>query len=192
MSPNENKDEPYVPDYSARSIGKRAQAYRKSAGLTAKEIAARSAGALTENAIAKIENGHRLSISTDTLVALARAIGVPPTLLLFPLETPEAWLTLGSKRLSVEHVGAWLLADPYFAPGDSAFELMPQWVAEAFRDLVESRKEIRAWSGLVAQNTAENEQVEAVEKTREAADKLEDAKRRLGEYARFLGLSDAD
>ncbi|MCZ9344665.1 helix-turn-helix transcriptional regulator, partial [Streptomyces sp. TRM76130] len=61
---------------------------RKRRGLTAQGLAdaTRAAGyAIDRSVIAKIEKGLRQSISVAELVVIARALGVPPVLLLYPL-----------------------------------------------------------------------------------------------------------
>lgn len=95
-------------DDGTSGIGKRVRAYRRAAGMTADQLAAKVDG-LTGNAVAKLENGHRKDLTTDLLVQIAWALQVPPMALLFPLEDPNGRITIGSQASGTsETLGYWL------------------------------------------------------------------------------------
>lgn len=93
--------------YGAKSIGRRVRAYRRAAGMTAEQLASRVEG-LTANAVAKLENGHRVEVSTELLVQLAWALQVPPMVLLLPVENPMATVTVGDVQSNMEGLGYWV------------------------------------------------------------------------------------
>lgn len=66
--------------------------WRRWRGLTAQELSDRiteHGGALSRQAISKIENGDR-KVTLDEVSALAHALGVPPVLLIVPLGREES------------------------------------------------------------------------------------------------------
>lgn len=98
--------------YDAASIGKRVASYRRAAGMTAEQLASAVGGGLTRSAVAKLENGHRVEVSTDLLVQLAWALKVPPLVLLFPLHDESAGIEVGDVSSTAEHMGYWILGLP--------------------------------------------------------------------------------
>jgi transcriptional regulator with XRE-family HTH domain len=69
-----------------RGIGERVKHYRGRADLTASMLSERCGQLglpIDRNVIAKLENGHRNSVTVDEVCVLAAALGVPPVLLLF-------------------------------------------------------------------------------------------------------------
>jgi transcriptional regulator with XRE-family HTH domain len=95
--------------YDAKSIGRRVAAYRRAANMTAEQLAEAVGGGLTRTAVAKLENGHRVEVSTELLVQLSWALHVPPLNLLMPLEEPFANIAVGNMASTTEGLGYWLL-----------------------------------------------------------------------------------
>lgn len=94
--------------YDAKSIGRRVAAYRRAAGLTAEQLADAVGNGMTRTAIAKLENGHRVEVSTELLVQLAWALQVPPLVLLLPVDNPQARIAVGGSEDSMEGLGYWI------------------------------------------------------------------------------------
>lgn len=94
--------------YDAKSIGRRVAAYRRVAGMTAEQLAEAVGGGMTRTAVAKLENGHRVEVSTELLVQIAWALHVPPLALLFPLEEPNAVIELPEASGTSETLGYWI------------------------------------------------------------------------------------
>lgn len=98
--------------YDAKAIGRRVAAYRRVAGMTAEDLANAVGNGLTRTAVAKLENGHRVEVSTELLVQLAWALQVPPMVLLLPLENPNAQVEVGAVRSTMEGLGYWIEGIP--------------------------------------------------------------------------------
>ncbi|QRY39432.1 helix-turn-helix transcriptional regulator [Microbacterium hominis] len=94
--------------YDAKSIGRRVAAYRRIAGMTAEQLADAVGNGMTRTAVAKLENGHRVEVSTELLVQLAWALQVPPLVLLLPVEDPQAYISVGDTKDSMEGLGYWI------------------------------------------------------------------------------------
>ncbi|MFI7618041.1 helix-turn-helix domain-containing protein [Nonomuraea terrae] len=76
----------------ARTIAKEVQRRRNARGMSAQELAnaCEALGVpLSRSAIANFESGRRPSISVAELLVFARALDVPPALLVFPLGIEE-------------------------------------------------------------------------------------------------------
>jgi len=92
----------------ARGVGKRVAYYRNRADLTAVMLSARCAELglpLDRGTIAKLETGHRNSVTVDEVYVLAAALDVPPVQLLFGVGTEE-----GAEILPGQHVPAFRAA----------------------------------------------------------------------------------
>jgi transcriptional regulator with XRE-family HTH domain len=111
-------------DRLAAAVGERVAHYRKLTGLSAQALADRC-GALGykihRSIIAKLERGHRQTVTLADWLILARALHVPPPLLLVPLGEPgrdrvellpgvevDAWQTVkwlgGRQELLADHL----------------------------------------------------------------------------------------
>lgn len=93
--------------------------------MTAQALANRTAELghpLDRSVIAKLEKGLRQTITVADLLALARALDVPPVTLLFPLNEPEVELLPGERR-GVWSSLLWLTGEaPYPEPPTSYTE----------------------------------------------------------------------
>jgi transcriptional regulator with XRE-family HTH domain len=92
-----------------RGIGQRVAFYRNRADLTASMLSARCAELglpMDRNVLAKLENGHRNSVTVDEVCVLAAALGVPPVMLLFGVGTEET-----AEILPGEHVPSFAAAE---------------------------------------------------------------------------------
>jgi transcriptional regulator with XRE-family HTH domain len=92
-------------DWPARltgSIAAEVRRQRKARGMSAQQVAdecTRLGVDLPRNTIADLENGRRASLSVAELLALARALDVPPLLLVFPADAEaEAEILPGATR----------------------------------------------------------------------------------------------
>jgi transcriptional regulator with XRE-family HTH domain len=87
-----DQDEPWAKRISAE-IGRRVAFHRERLDLSAQQLAGRCAElgmpSVSRVVITKLENGRREAVSTAELQVLARALDVPPVLLLFPLGQAE-------------------------------------------------------------------------------------------------------
>jgi transcriptional regulator with XRE-family HTH domain len=88
----------------AERVGKQVARAREGVGgrrMTAQALAKRTAELghpLDRSVIAKLEKGYRQTITVADLLALARALDVPPVSLLLPLDEPEVELLPGEQR----------------------------------------------------------------------------------------------
>lgn len=100
---------PQWPGRLARAVAAEVRRHRDAQGLSAQQLADRCADLgmpIGRSVLANFESGRRPSISLPELLVLAKALGVPPITLLFPIgreETAEplpdhpvpTWLALG-------------------------------------------------------------------------------------------------
>ncbi len=108
-------------------IGKRIEYYRKRAGdgigMTVLQLADRCAELglpLDRSVIAKLEKGIRHNISVAELIILARALRVPPTLLVFPLGHQENVEVHPGHVTNTWEVVKWFDGEQAFALADEA------------------------------------------------------------------------
>jgi transcriptional regulator with XRE-family HTH domain len=108
----------------AKGIGQRVAYYRKRADLTAVMLSARCEERglpLDRNVIAKLENGHRNSVTVDEVYVLAAALDVPPLLLLFGVGTEETAEVLPGNDVPAFRAAQWVSgAGPLPGPEDAA------------------------------------------------------------------------
>ncbi|MFC7927686.1 helix-turn-helix domain-containing protein [Microbacterium laevaniformans] len=71
---------------SPTTVGARLKGYRKLAKLSAEQLA--DLAGLTRSVVANIENNRRSDITVTELIALSRALDIPPLALMLPLERP--------------------------------------------------------------------------------------------------------
>lgn len=117
----------------AKGIGQRVAHYRNKADLTGVMLSARCAELglpLDRNVIAKLENGHRNSVTVDEVCVLAAALGVPPLLLLFAVGTEETAEVLPGKHVPAFRAALWFSGEgPLPEPGpvglDQGWVIMP-------------------------------------------------------------------
>lgn len=87
-------------------IGNRIREYRRMAGLTADQLAAKIPG-LSRSGLAKIEAGVRAVLPVELVLGIAWALKVPPAVIVFPLDEPGSEITLGADTLPMEHAYFW-------------------------------------------------------------------------------------
>jgi transcriptional regulator with XRE-family HTH domain len=103
--------------------------YRDRRQLSAQQLADRCAGlgmaSLSRVVITKLENGRREAVSTAELQVIARALGVPPLLLLFPVGLTEAVEVLPGVTADPWHAAQWFTGHTE-DPSDPAAERPPE------------------------------------------------------------------
>lgn len=107
-----------------RGIGRRVAYHRERADLTASMLSARCASLglpLDRNVIAKLENGHRNSVTADEVLVLAAALQVPPVVLLFGVGTEETAELLPGNHAPPYAAARWFSGEAP-VPGDD-----PRW-----------------------------------------------------------------
>jgi len=113
-------------DWSVRvaaGIGARVAYHRKRAAMTASALSARCAELglpLDRNVIAKLENGHRQSVTVDETLVLAAALDVPPALLLFAVGTEETAEILPGHHVPAFRAAQWASGEGPFPSPDAA------------------------------------------------------------------------
>jgi len=104
-----------------RGIGQRVAYYRKRADLTASMLSARCGELglpIDRNVIAKLENGHRNSVTVDEVYVLAAALGVAPVMLLFGTGTEETAEVMPGRNVSSFRAARWFCDEgPLPLPG---------------------------------------------------------------------------
>lgn len=107
-------------DYRAEgSIGTRIKLARRQRGYrTTRELAAAvPGGKITSAILENIESGRKADISISQLLNIARALGVPPSMLLAPIGTPDSNLDLPNLSedfdgMTAAEFDCWLSATP--------------------------------------------------------------------------------
>jgi transcriptional regulator with XRE-family HTH domain len=112
-----------------KDLGARVAFYRERRKLSAQDLADRCAGlgmpSLSRVVITKLENGRREAVSTAELQVLAKALDVPPVLLLFPVGFQEAAEVLPAVMSDPWHALRWFEGHSG-DPGDPAAEPSPE------------------------------------------------------------------
>jgi transcriptional regulator with XRE-family HTH domain len=107
----------------ARDIGKRVKHYRGRADLTASMLSERCGQLglpIDRNVIAKLENGHRNSVTVDEVCVVAAALGVPPVLLLFDVAGGGLAEVLPGRHVPAFRAEEWFAgSEPLPGPGDA-------------------------------------------------------------------------
>lgn len=117
------QDREWVARFTA-AIGKRVEHYRTKNKMTVQAVAdacAEEMGVpLDRSVIAKLEKGLRQGISVGELIAIAKAIGVPPILLVFPLgqEDSEEVEVLPGFMANTWEVVKWFTGEQSFPQQD--------------------------------------------------------------------------
>lgn len=103
-----------------RQVGENLRALRKARGLSLSEVSGRMGRLgrpLSLNGLSKVELGNR-GVDLDELVALARALGVPPLLLIFPLGREQMVEVLPGKTVGTWTAARWFTGENAFpTPG---------------------------------------------------------------------------
>ncbi|WP_440711158.1 helix-turn-helix domain-containing protein [Herbiconiux sp. YIM B11900] len=99
-------------DLDFEAIGRRIANYRKMNGLSAEQLAERAGAGLTRSIVANIETGRRTDIGVQQLLAIAWALRVSPTALLFPLDKPRERIQTsdgdGQVRYAIQWMSGWI------------------------------------------------------------------------------------
>jgi transcriptional regulator with XRE-family HTH domain len=109
----------------AHGIGKRVAYYRSKADLTASMVSARCGELglpLDRNVIAKIERGHRNSVTVDEVCVLAAALNVAPLQLLFGVGTEDEAEPLPGEVREPFRAAQWFTGErPFPGKDDGAY-----------------------------------------------------------------------
>lgn len=146
---------------SERSLGARVQAARRARGFrTARDLAAATAGSVSQAVIENIEAGRKADVGISQLLNLAMALRVPPSYLLAPVADPERALDLPNLSEAFEGMTAgefdsWLSSTSGSAyraatPDESADRRMLEAMRDFFalqRDAARIRAAIRTDPG---------------------------------------------
>jgi transcriptional regulator with XRE-family HTH domain len=107
----------------AAGVGSRVAYHRKQAAMTASALSARCAELglpLDRNVIAKLETGHRQSVTVDEVFVLAAALDIPPALLLFGVGTEETAEILPGHHVPAFRAAQWASGEGPFPAPDAA------------------------------------------------------------------------
>jgi transcriptional regulator with XRE-family HTH domain len=110
------------PGKLAAEIGGRIARLRAERKMTAQHLAGRCAGLglpLDRTVIAKLEKGLRQMLTVGELLVLARALGVPPLTLVFPVGEEKTTEILPGQIADTWQAAKWLTGEDGF-PGDLA------------------------------------------------------------------------
>lgn len=111
-----------VPQETTNVLGKNVARFRRQAGLSAEDLAAKAQNGLTRSIIANLENGRKADLSVKQLVAVAYILGVSPTDLLYDLRAPYERIVLAETDEGPVTASAWL-ARGWFAGDRYMFEV---------------------------------------------------------------------
>lgn len=160
-------------DYSAeQSIGARIKAARRARGIKSiRELAEAVRGTnLTEAVLENIEAGRKTDLPVSELLNIARALRVPPALLLAPLANPSQAVDLPNlsddlNSMTVEEFDAWLSGEPSGAyRSTSPDERTDLTELDAFRDLQRLRRELHRADAVVQVDRSQSPRLEYLEK----------------------------
>lgn len=101
----------------ARQVGKRVAAYRDKAGLSVTDLSKHCTDLglpMDRSVISKLENGHRRSVTVDELLVLARALDVPPIMLVFPVGAPGEVEVLPGEHRAAFRAAQWFSGEALF------------------------------------------------------------------------------
>lgn len=121
----------------AARVGLRVKKYRTQVGLSAQMLADRTAALgheVKRSVIAEMENGKRTTAPLADVLVLARGLGVPPILLIYPLDE-----TASVEVLPNEDVPAWDAYD--WTVGEQMLRSAAPWVS----DIPDDRREVARW-----------------------------------------------
>lgn len=120
----------------AADVGKRVAYFRERAAknghrLTAQTLSDRCTALgypIARSVIAKLEKGLRESITLGEIMVLARALGVPPLLLIFPIGLEETTTVTPRDHLPPWDAALWFRGEMVLA--DTPEEVEPNWQTE--------------------------------------------------------------
>lgn len=155
----------------AAQVGERISRIRKERGMTAQALSDRCAELglpLDRSVIAKLERGLRAGFSVAELLVVARALNVPPMLLIFPVG--RRWTTTVLPGVSVDTWGAviWFIGESPFPdesgadPGDWKEVAEPATLWRQHADIVR-RWHQAVWMAAQLRQFAERDLNEATE-----------------------------
>lgn len=199
----------------AKAVGRRVAHHRartldaQGRKLTTQGLADRTAELghpMDRSVIAKLEKGHRHTITVPDVLVLAQALEVPPVLLIFPVGQERSVETLPDKTLSTWEAAKWFIGEEPWPGAGSPEETGDRWKewqqAAAPLDLYRSHEQSqRRWAR--AKMNAFRDRKEADEASSEegraarlaAADEadrlmqtLEDTLRHVRQRMRDLGI----
>lgn len=113
-----------MPETQQLAIGSNIARYRRQAKLSGEELAIRAGNGLTRSVIANLENGRKADVTVRQLLALAFALSVSPTSLLFDLRDAYDLIELTEHTGKPVHAPMWL-AFGWFGGQFDADELRP-------------------------------------------------------------------
>ncbi|MFC7326281.1 helix-turn-helix domain-containing protein [Marinactinospora rubrisoli] len=111
-------------DWSERlagAVAKEVRRHRKRQGMSAQELADRCANLgmpLKRSVLANLESGRRTTVTLAELIVLARALGVPPLLLAFPVAQEEHTEVLPGQTVGTWAAAKWFTGDDPFPTRD--------------------------------------------------------------------------
>lgn len=126
----------------AAEVGRRLQRLRNGHHLTASALSRKCAELglpLDRNVIAKLETGHRQSVTLDEILVLAAALGEPPAHLAFGWDTAEI---LPGRRVQSSTAANWFTGTPLL-PGDSEDAAPEEWDLRLTRAFAARMREAR-------------------------------------------------
>jgi transcriptional regulator with XRE-family HTH domain len=119
------------PSRLTRSIAAQVQRHRKQREWSAQRLAdecGKLGLEITRSTLADLENGRRVTLSVAELLVIARALDVPPLLLVFPAGSEETVEALPGTARPAWRAAQWITGEgPFPAPGDNQAP-GPGWV----------------------------------------------------------------
>lgn len=101
----------------AWQIGRNVATLRAQVGISARELSDRCTAiadyAIPRSTIANLESGRKESMPVHEIAVLARALGVPPLRLLFPLGTEETVEALPGRHVPTWYAVQWWRGKPF-------------------------------------------------------------------------------
>lgn len=106
-----------------RSVAEEVQRHRKARGWSAQKLSNACADLgldFPRSTLADLENGRRVQLGVTELLVLARALDIPPLLLLFPVGTEEEAEVLPGRARPVFRAAQWFTGEgPFPGPDDA-------------------------------------------------------------------------
>ncbi|MHB1432017.1 MAG: helix-turn-helix domain-containing protein [Streptosporangiaceae bacterium] len=143
----------------ARDVGRRLAYFRGKTGLTASALSQRCAERglpLDRNVIAKLETGHRQSVTLDEVLVLAAALGVPPGQLVFGVGLDRTVEVLPGHEVAPYRGLQWFSGEATL-PLDARPDRLETWIPDggpAFPLLANRLNDLAARDEMSARNRA--------------------------------------
>jgi transcriptional regulator with XRE-family HTH domain len=199
------------PREAVRVVAEEVKRIRKNRGMSAQQLADKTVALgqpMARSVIANLESGRRETITLPELVVLARSLGVPPLLLMFPVGRREEIDTLPGGPASTLAALDWFIGQgrfpsPYRGEGDVDSDTgLHEWYVDPelgweegatdLRLFLEHRQAVVDWDeapSVIRRTIPRDDEAAAMEALNQRRARAEDVIRRVRADMRHRGLT---